>query len=134
MYSKIVELNSDLDAEDIHVIVTGYKPRNSDIKVFIKAQNAFDHSQFDLLDWTELEVFEGVGVESSVNNIRDYREFKYRIPATAKVGGLPSGAFEYTSSNGTFSEFRRFAIKIELHSDNIHNAPTLRDYRAIALT
>ena len=132
--SKIVELNSDLDAEDIHVIVTGYKPRNSDIKVFIKAQNAFDHSQFDLLDWTELEVFEGVGVESSVNNIRDYREFKYRIPATAKVGGLPSGAFEYTSSNGTFSEFRRFAIKIELHSDNIHNAPTLRDYRAIALT
>ena len=132
--SKPVELASDLDAEDIHVYVTGYRPVNSDIKVYIKAQNAFDSADLDSLGWTELEMFEGVGTFSSNSNIRDYREFQYRIPATAKVGGLPSGAHTYTSSNGTFNEFRRFKIKIALTSSNIHNAPTLRDYRAIALT
>ena len=132
--SKTVELASDLDAEDLQVILTAYKPVNSDIKVYIKAQNAFDSSDLDSIGWTELELFEGVGTLSSTSNIRDYREFQYRIPATAKVGGLPSGAHTYTSTNGTFSEFRRFKIKIALISSNIHNAPTLNDYRAIALT
>ena len=132
--SKSVELASDLDAEDINVFVTGYRPVNSDIKVYIKAQNAFDSSDLDSIGWTELEMFEGVGTFSSNSNIRDYREFQYRIPATAKVGGLASGAYTYTSSNGTFNEFRKFKIKIALTSSNIHNAPTLRDYRAIALT
>ena len=132
--SKNIELAADLDAEDLQVVLTGYRPTNSDIKVYIKAQNAFDSSDLDSIGWTELELFEGVGTFSSNSNIRDYREFQYRIPATAKVGGLPSGAHTYTSSNGTFSEFRRFKIKIALTSSNIHNAPTLRDYRAIALT
>ena len=132
--SKLVELATDLDAEDINVFVTGYRPVNSDIKVYIKAQNAFDTSDLDSIGWTELEMFEGVGTFSSNSNIRDYREFQYRIPATAKVGSVLSGAHTYTSSNGTFNEFRRFKIKIALTSSNIHNAPTLRDYRAIALT
>jgi len=80
--------------------------------------------------WTELELFEGVGTFCSKTNIRDYKEFRYRIADANKNAGV----YEYTSSNGTFQEFRRFAIKIELLSSNIHNAPTLMDYRAIALT
>ena len=132
--SRVIELASDLDAEDLNVILTGYMPVNSDIKVYVKAQNAFDSSDLDSIGWTELEMFRGVGTFSSTSNIKDYREFQYKIPATAKVGGLPSGAHTYTSTNGTFKEFRKFKIKIALTSTNIHNAPTLRDYRAIALT
>jgi len=128
--SKTVELASDLDAEDINVIVTGYRPTGTDIKVYIRAQSPFDSAGFETVPWTELELFEGVGTFCSKTNIRDYKEFRYRIADANKNAGV----YEYTSSNGTFQEFRRFAIKIELLSSNIHNAPTLMDYRAIALT
>ncbi len=132
--SKTIELAADLDAEDLELILTGYRPTGTDFKVYVKAQHAFDSTPFDALDWTELELFEGVGLFSSTTNIKDYREFKYKIPAANKVGGVASGAFTYTSDAGVFSTYRRFAIRIDLLSPNIHNAPTLRDYRGIALT
>ena len=128
--SKTVELSADLDAEDLNVILTGYRPTNTDIKVYIKAQSPFDGAALSTVPWTELELFEGVGIFSNKTNIRDYKEFKYRIADANKNAGV----YEYTSSNGTFTEFRRFKVKIELLSSNIHNAPTLKDYRAIALT
>ena len=129
--SKNVELAVDLDAEDIHVIVTGYKPFGTDIKVYIRPQNAFDSDNFESIDWVELELFEGVGVYSSTSNINDYREYKYRVAEADKDG---NGALTYTSNAGDFSGFRRFAIRIDMLSPNVYNAPTLRDYRAIALT
>jgi hypothetical protein len=132
--SKTIELAADLDAEDLELILTAYKPTGTDIKVYVKAKHAYDNAEFNVLDWTELELFEGVGVYSTTTNIRDYREFKYRIPASNKVGSLASGAFTYSNTNGIFEGFRTFAIKIELLSPNVHNAPTLRDYRGVALT
>jgi hypothetical protein len=129
--SKTIELAADLDAEDLHLIVTGYKPAGTDIKAYIRPQNAFDSDNFESLDWIELELFEGVGVFSSTSNINDYREFKYRVADADKDGG---GALTYTSNAGDFSGFRRFAIRIDMLSPNVHNAPTLRDYRGIALT
>jgi uncharacterized alkaline shock family protein YloU len=129
--SKKVELAVDLDAEDINVIVTGYRPAGTDIKVYIRAQNAFDSASFDEIDWKELELFQGNGIFSSKANIKDYREYVYRVAEADKDLG---GALEYTSSAGTFSGFRRFSIRIDMISENVHNVPTLRDYRAIALT
>jgi len=128
--SKTVELASDLDAEDLNVILTGYRPAGTDIKVYIKAQSPFDGAAMNTVPWTELELFEGVGIFSSTTNIRDYKEYRYKIADANKTAGV----YEYTSDNGTFQEFRRFKIKIELLSSNIHSAPTLKDYRAIALT
>ncbi len=128
--SKTIELSSDLDAEDLEVILTGYRPNGSDIKVYLKAQSPFDGAAFDTLDWTELELFEGVGVFSNKSNIRDYKEYKYKVSDTNKNAGV----WEYTSDNGTFTEYRRFAIRIDLLSSDIANAPTVKDYRAIALT
>ena len=129
--SKNVELAADLDAEDINVIITGYRPSGSDIKVYIRPQNVFDSDNFESIDWIELELFEGKGVFSSNSNINDYREYKYRVAGANKDG---AGALTYTSNAGEFSSFRRFAIRIDMLSENVFNAPTLRDYRAIALT
>ena len=129
--SQTIELADDLDAEDLHVITTAYRPLGTDVKVYVKPQHAFDSDSFDALDWIELELFEGVGSFSSTTNIYDYREFKYRVPAANKDG---NGVLTYTSNAGDFSSYRRFAIKIEMVSPNVYNAPTLRDYRAIALT
>ena len=129
--SKIIELAPDADAEDLHLIVTGYRPTGSDIKCYIKPQNSYDSDVFDLNPWIELELFEGNGVFSSNSNLNDYREFKFRVSDANKA----TGVLTYANALGTnFDGFRRFAIKIEMLSPNVYNAPTLRDYRGIALT
>lgn len=129
--SKTIELAENFDAEDFHLIVTGYRPSGTDIKAYIRPQNAFDSDNFESINWIELELFEGVGVYSSTSNLGDYREYKYRVAAANKDGG---GVITYTSNAGDFSGFRRFAIRIDMLSENIHSVPTLRDYRGIALT
>ena len=132
--SKKIELAEDLDAEDFNLILSAYRPTGSTIKVYIKAQNQYDSDSFDTLDWTELELFEGVGTFSSLVDLNDYREFRYKISSGNKLGSVESGAFTYTSQSGLFEGFKRFQIRIDLLSPNIHNAPTLKDYRGIALT
>ena len=132
--SKKIELAEDLDAEDFNLILSAYRPAGTDIKVYIKAQNQYDFDDFDRLSWTELEKFEGVGSYSTISNLRDYREFKYRIKDVNKTGGVVSGPLTYTSQSGVFEGFKRFQIRIDLLSPNIHNAPTLKDYRGLALT
>lgn len=132
--SKKIELAEDLDAEDFNLILSAYRPTGTDIKVYIKAQNAYCFDDFDSLAWTELELFEGVGSFSAISNLGDYREFKYKIADSDKFGNVPGGAFAYTSQSGAFEGFKRFQIRIDLLSPNIHNAPTLKDYRGLALT
>ena len=132
--SKIVELAEDFDAEDFNLILSAYKPNNSDIKCYIRAQNVFDQQSFDDLAWTEMELFEGIGTFSSSTNLNDYREFRYRIPASAKD---VSGVYQYVTKGGsgaTYKTFRSFAIRIELLSPNVYNSPIIKDYRGIALT
>ena len=132
--SKKIELAEDLDAEDFNLILSAYRPTGSTIKVYIKAQNQYDSDSFDTLDWTELELFEGVGMFSSLTDLNDYREFRYKISSDDKLGSVEGGAFTYTSQSGLFEGFKRFQIRIDLLSPNIHNAPTLKDYRGLALT
>jgi hypothetical protein len=129
--SKTIELAEDLDAEDLNLIITGYRPNGTDIKTYIRPQNEFDSDNFDSVEWIELELFEGVGTYSSTTNINDYREFKYRVASANKD---VNGAITYTSNAGDFSGYRKFAIRIDMLSDNIHSVPTLKDYRGIALT
>lgn len=129
--SKTIELNEDLDAEDIQVLLTGYRPNGSDIKVYIRPQNVYDSASFNTIPWIELEVVEGINVYSSDVNKDDYREFKYALPTANKDG---AGVLEYTSTSGTFAGYRKFAIRIDMLTSDISKAPTVRDYRALALT
>lgn len=128
--SKTTELAANLDAEDLNVILTGYRPSGTNIKVYIKPQNALDSSNFDNIDWIELEVYEGKELFSSNTNLSDWKEFKYRVAAANKTGGILS----YTTDSGTFTKFKKFAIRIDLMSDVIHRVPTVKDYRALAIT
>lgn len=129
--SKTVELAEDLDAEDMQVILTGHRPNGTDIKVYIRPQNVNDGSAFDEIDWIELELFEGINTYASAANPNDWREYKYRVADANKNGG---GVITYSSSSGTFSSYRKFAIKIELLAENINIVPFVKDYRGIALT
>jgi len=129
--SKKIELAEDFDAEDFELIITGYRPQGTDIKCYIRPQNVYDSDGFDNLDWIELELYKGVNQFCSVTNINDYREFKYRVPDSAKDA---DGVIQYTSEGGTFAGYRRFAVRIDMLSESINRAPMLRDYRGIALT
>lgn len=129
--SKMIELAESLDAEDLNLYLTGYRPNNTQIKVYIRPQHTQDSAAFDTIDWIELELFEGVNTFSSSSNLNDYREFRYRV---SDVNKDSNGVLEYTSSAGTFSSYRKFAIRIDLLAENIHNAPFVKDYRGIALT
>ena len=128
--SKMVELAEDLDAEDLNLYLTGYRPNNTEIKVYIRPQHTQDSASFDTINWIELELFEGINTYSSSSNLNDFKEFRYRVADANKDAGV----LTYTSTAGTFVSYRKFAIRIDMIADNIHNAPFVKDYRGIALT
>ena len=129
--SKTVELAEDLDAEDLNVYLTGYRPNGTDIKVYIRPQHAQDSAANNTIPWIELEMIEGVNTYSSSVNTYDFREFRY---AVADANKDAQGVLRYTSSAGTFASYRKFTIKIELLAEDIYNVPFVKDYRGIALT
>ena len=128
--SKTVELAEDLDAEDLNLYLTGYRPNGSDIKVYIRPQHAQDSAAKDTISWIELEKIEGASSFSSSSNLEDYREYRYAVPAANKTTDI----ITYTSTSGTFVGYRKFAVRIDLIASDIHNAPFVKDYRGIALT
>ena len=128
--SKTVELAEDLDAEDLNLYLTGYRPSGSEIKVYIRPQHAQDSSAADTIDWIELQIIEGLNTYSSSSNLDDFREYRYAVADANKDTDI----LTYTSDAGTFLGYRKFAIRIDLISDSIHNAPFVKDYRGIALT
>jgi hypothetical protein len=128
--SNAITLAEDLDAEDLNVYLTGYRPTGTDIKVYIKPQHAQDTSAFDAINWIELECIEGARTYSSKTDTNDYREYRFVVSDTNKNNGV----LRYTSTAGTFDSYRKFAIKIVLTAPNIYNAPFVKDYRGIALT
>lgn len=128
--SNAITLAEDLDAEDLNVYLTGYRPNGTDIKVYIRPQHAQDTSAFNAINWIELECIEGARTYSSKTNTSDYREYRYAVPDANKNAGV----LRYTSAAGTFDSYRKFAIKIVLTAPNIYNVPFVKDYRGIALT
>jgi hypothetical protein len=127
--SKKVELKEGFDAEDFRIWVTGYRPPNTNIKVFIRLKNEADPVSLRSNDWIELEVIEGANLFSSRSNTSDYKEFVYQIPASSKT---IDGIATYTNSTGTYEGYRSFAIRIDLLSDNIASVPKVLDYRGIS--
>jgi hypothetical protein len=126
-----------MDAEDIKVYVDAYKPKNTEVHVYGKFQNAEDFSNFDTLDWIELTQVTPENVYSDPKDQTDFREFEYEIPDANK--NVTTGIFEYGDSNlestGKFIGFKKYSIKIVLttETDYEFNPPKVTDLRVIAL-
>ena len=84
--SKSVTLDDGLDAEDLRVLVTAFKPGrdNCQIKVYGKILNEEDTDTFFDRHWTELEQI-GEDHFSADDNRLDYREYEYQIPHTPET-------------------------------------------------
>ena len=128
--SQTVELSEDLDAEDINVILTAHRPSGTDIKVYIRPQNVYDAAAFDTIPWIELELYKGVNMFTASNQ-NDFREYEWQLPDANKD---VNGVLNYTSTGGTHVGYRKFAIKIEMISNDISKSSLVRDMRALALT
>ncbi len=127
--SKVVQLEEGFDADDFRLYLTGYRPRGTDIKVYIKPENVSDPLGIDNNSWIQLNQIQGINNYSSTINTSDFKEYVYEISSSNKV----NNSLTYTNSTGTYTSFKNFKIKIVLLSDSINVAPRVLDYRGIAL-
>ena len=124
--SRRVVLDDGQDAEDLKVYLSNQIPVVCDVKVYGKFQEATDPSNFDDLDWIELEA-----VNPPFNNTAKsgYVEYQYVIPTANKNAGV----LEYTVGSATYSGYKSFAVKVIPLSTNSSVVPRIRELRAIAL-
>ncbi len=125
--SRRVVLDDGQDAEDLKVYLSNKIPSGCDVKVYGKFQNATDASNFDDLDWVELELTNSP-LDSAARS--GFVEYEYTIPAANKNG---SDVFEYTVGSATFTGYKTFAVKVIPLSTNSSIVPLVRELRAIAL-
>lgn len=87
------------EAEDIRVILNGYRPRTTDIKVYAKILNNSDDDPFDDKDWTELVYTSGESSFSDPQDQFDYREYEFGFPPTIQTSEVLSGKVTTFSNN-----------------------------------
>jgi hypothetical protein len=124
--SRRVVLDDGQDAEDLKVYLSNQIPVGCDVKVYGKFQEATDPSNFDDLDWIELEV---VNPPLSNTSKSGYVDYQYTIPTANKNAGV----LEYTVGSVTYSGYKSFAVKVIPLSTNSSVVPRIRELRAIAL-
>ena len=133
--SKTITLAEGQDAEDMQVILTTYRPPNTDVKVWIRLLNAEDTgTAFAQRTWIEMEkANDGDAAYSSQSNKNDFIEYTYKFP-TANLTGT-NGEVQYLGNDGvtTFTGFKNFAVKIGLLSDNSAVVPRVADLRVVCL-
>jgi hypothetical protein len=80
--SKPVTLADGQDAEDLLVVLSSYKPKTTDVKVWMKVKHAEDTVEFSNNQWVEMAYKENL--YSSSANKEDYKELTYNVPNNYK--------------------------------------------------
>lgn len=141
--SRKVELADGLDAEDIRVLLTAYRPPNTDIEVWAKFQSASDSNVFEdcrCVAWTKLRKKDEIELFSSDADRFDYKEMEYVLGDEEQEQGggawIQNGdTFTYTDPDGAvYNNYKYFAIKIVFLSADHSTIPRVKDMRAIAVT
>lgn len=106
--SKNVVLADGLDAEDMKVYITAYKPTSSDILVYAKILSSDDNESFDNKDWTLLQQVTEANLYSDSLDESDFIEYEYSFkltpPSTSLAGVITSSSnTTLTGSGSTFS-------------------------------
>ena len=96
--SKNVVLADGLDAEDIKVYVTAYKPSTSNILVYAKILASDDNTAFNNRDWTLLNQSTESNLYSDSLNLNNFIEYEYGFPLTPPSSSI---AGVITSSSNT---------------------------------
>ncbi len=124
--SRRVILDDGQDAEDLKVYLSNQIPAGCDVRVYGRFQNATDPSNFDDLEWIQLELAQAPIVSTGKSG---FVEYQYTIPTANKNAGV----LEYTAGSVTYSGYKNFAVKVIPTSTNSSVVPLVRELRAIAL-
>lgn len=137
--SKRVILADGQDAEDLKVYVAAYKPAGTDVLVFAKFWNSTDNDPFEEKQWTQLTT-DSTLVSSKANSL-DFIEYVYNVPNTAPIDQTAylnpnnNNIIRYVNESGqVFDNYKSFAIKIVLLSNDSSLVPRIQDFRAIAVS
>jgi hypothetical protein len=100
--SKVIKFAQDKRAEDIVVYLTGYRPANTEIKVYAKIHNASDRESFDSKAWSPLVLKDNIDRFSSTDP-NDMYEFTYGFDTAPElqVALAGTGAITYGSNSIT---------------------------------
>ena len=137
--SRMVQLADGMDAEDIRVILSGYKPTGTDIRVYTKFLASTDSRNFSEVEWTRLYIKSETDSTSSSVNREDYREFEYEL-GTTELGngeGAWNNAFviNYKDPDGAlYANYKYFAVKVVMLANSYNLVPRLKDLRVLALS
>ncbi len=131
--TKTITLAEGMDAEDIKVFVSAYKPPRTNVLVYARFQNAEDNTK-PLLDtnWIQLEQVTNETLFSNSRNPNDFKEYEYKLSDINKVDGV----LQYEDSDGVvYNGYKRYSIKIVLvaETDYEFNPPKVTDLKVIAL-
>jgi hypothetical protein len=103
--SKNVVLADGLDAEDMKVYITAYKPSQSNILVYAKILASDDNEAFENKDWTLLDQVTEAGLYSASADERDFKEYEYTFkktpPSSALDGVITSSSNTTITGSGT---------------------------------
>ena len=135
--SKSITLADNLDAEDLNVYLTAYRPPGTTIEVYAKFLAEDDPEQFDAKVWTQL-TGQASNPFSQNSNRFDFKEHEFNLQLAAPVTNAAflnsSGVFEYVNEAGIkFNDFKYFTIKVLFWGTSHNKVPRLADIRAIAL-
>lgn len=138
--SRAITLAEGQDAEDIRIIVSGYRPSGTNIDVYAKILCADDSDNFLDKYWTKLDLIEGAAVFSSSADVTDYREYVYTFPTEEEMQGTAYkntdnlGIVEYKNASGTiFVGYKTYALKVIIRTENKQLVPRLDDIMGINL-
>jgi hypothetical protein len=99
--SKRIVLADGLDAEDVKVFLTAFKPTGTSVDVYAKILNFTDGAKFEDNDWTLLKQVTSASLYSDSLNEDDYREFEFTFPKTPPSTELAGVATAYSNTTIT---------------------------------
>jgi len=101
--SRTVTLADGLDAEDVKVFVTGYRPSGTDIKVYAKILNQADASIIDDTNWSPLQMTSNEFKFSSDKERGDTNEYGFEFLDRPSSTTVKAGTVTYhtDASNNT---------------------------------
>jgi hypothetical protein len=111
--TRKIELSTPAEALKIYFLAN--RPGGSDIQVYYKILENASDSNFDDIGWTLTTPTVAIPI---TDNPIDYTDIEYDIDETELSDKI----------------FTAFAVKIVFTSNNSSAVPTLRDFRAIAVT
>ena len=117
--TRKVTLEDGLDARSLKVLLDQNMPEGSTAEVYYRVINKEDETNFEDRPYVLMSRKQAtVAVNQEVAKFNEYEYFADNIT--------------YTQGNATFDNFNGFSIKIVMYSTSTADAPSFRNFRAIA--